>query len=138
MKITSVETFIAGLDRRNYLFVRVQTDEGIHGIGEAYSCGPDEATAAVVADFETWLIGKDPSDIEALWHLMYAGSRFPGGSILNSASRAGSSTRSGTSSASRWACRSGGCSAGSSATGSGCTSRREVRRPRRWPRTPCG
>ncbi len=85
MKITSVETFIAGLDRRNYLFVRVQTDEGIHGIGEAYSCGPDEATAAVVADFETWLIGKDPRDIEALWHLMYAGSRFPGGSILNSA-----------------------------------------------------
>ena len=85
MKITSVETFIAGLDRRNYLFVRVQTDEGIHGIGEAYSCGPDEATAAVVADFETWLIGKDPRDVEALWHLMYAGSRFPGGSILNSA-----------------------------------------------------
>ena len=85
MKITSVETFIAGLDRRNYLFVRVQTDEGIQGIGEAYSCGPDEATAAVVADFETWLIGKDPRDIEALWHLMYAGSRFPGGSILNSA-----------------------------------------------------
>src|SRR3954469_12194661 len=85
MKITSVETFIAGLDRRNYLFVRVQTDEGIHGIGEAYSCGPDDATAAVVADFETWLGGKDPRDVEALWHLMYAGSRFPGGSILNSA-----------------------------------------------------
>jgi galactonate dehydratase len=85
VKITGVETFIAGLDRRNYLFVRVQTDEGIHGIGEAYSCGPDEATAAVVADFETWLVGKDPRDVEALWHLMYAGSRFPGGSILNSA-----------------------------------------------------
>jgi galactonate dehydratase len=85
MKITRVQTFIAGLDRRNYLFVRVQTDEGIHGIGEAYSCGPDDATAAVVADFETWLIGKDPRDVEALWHLMYAGSRFPGGSILNSA-----------------------------------------------------
>jgi galactonate dehydratase len=85
MKITSIETFVAGLDRRNYLFVRVQTDEGIHGIGEAYSCGPDDATAAVVADFETWLVGKDPRDIEALWHLMYAGSRFPGGSILNSA-----------------------------------------------------
>jgi galactonate dehydratase len=85
VKITNVETFIAGLDRRNYLFVRVQTDEGIHGIGEAYSCGPDDATAAVVADFETWLIGKDPRDVEALWHLMYAGSRFPGGSILNSA-----------------------------------------------------
>ncbi|MFN8633428.1 MAG: galactonate dehydratase [Chloroflexota bacterium] len=85
MKITRIQTFVAGLDRRNYLFVRVDTDEGIHGIGEAYSCGPDDATVAVVADFETWLVGKDPRDIEALWHLMYAGSRFPGGSILNSA-----------------------------------------------------
>jgi galactonate dehydratase len=85
MKITNIETFIAGLDRRNYLFVRVQTDEGIHGLGEAYSCGPDDATAAVVADFATWLVGRDPRDVEALWHLMYAGSRFPGGSILNSA-----------------------------------------------------
>jgi galactonate dehydratase len=85
VKITNIETFIAGLDRRNYLFVRVQTDEGIHGLGEAYSCGPDDATAAVVADFATWLVGRDPRDIEALWHLMYAGSRFPGGSILNSA-----------------------------------------------------
>src|SRR2546430_1138388 len=75
MKITSVETFIAGLDRRNYLFVRVQTDEGIHGIGEAYSCGPDDATAAVVADFETWLVGQDPRDARALRHLLYAGSR---------------------------------------------------------------
>ena len=85
MKITKIDTYVVGLEHRNFLFVRVQTDEGIHGIGEAYSCGPDDATAAIVADFETWLIGRDPRDIEALWHLMYSSSRFPGGSILNSA-----------------------------------------------------
>ncbi len=85
MKITSIHTYVVGLEHRNFLFVKVQTDEGIHGIGEAYSCGPDDATAAVVHDFEQWLVGRDPRDIEALWHLMYAGSRFPGGSILNSA-----------------------------------------------------
>ena len=57
MKITKIDTDVVGLEHRNFLFVRVQTDEGFHGIGEAYSCGPDDATAAIVADFETWLIG---------------------------------------------------------------------------------
>ena len=85
MKITKVETFLVGLPHRNFLLVKVQTDEGIDGIGEAYSCGPDDATVAVIRDFESWLVGRDPRDVEALWHLMYAGSRFPGGAILNAA-----------------------------------------------------
>jgi galactonate dehydratase len=85
MRISRIQTFIAGLPGRNYLFVKVETDEGIHGIGEAYSCGPDDAVECCVADFERWLVGKDPRDIEALWHLMYGGSRFPGGSILYAA-----------------------------------------------------
>ncbi|MCC6176972.1 MAG: galactonate dehydratase [Chloroflexi bacterium] len=85
MKITQIQTFVVGLTHRNFLFVKVSTDEGITGIGEAYSVGPDDAVANVVSDFETWLVGRDPRDVEALWHLMYAGSRFPGGSILNAA-----------------------------------------------------
>src|SRR4029079_931487 len=64
---------------------KVLTDEGLHGIGEAYSCGPDDATALVVHHFEEWLIGQDPRNVEPLWQLMYNGSRFPGGSIVNSA-----------------------------------------------------
>ena len=34
MKITEVETFIAGNPWKNWLFTRVQTDEGVYGIGE--------------------------------------------------------------------------------------------------------
>ena len=39
----------------------------------------------MIHDFEEWLIGRDPRDIEGLYHLMYAGSRFPGGSVVNAA-----------------------------------------------------
>jgi galactonate dehydratase len=73
------------MGHRNIPYVIVHTDEGIHGVGEAYSIGPDKATVEVIHDFEEWLIGRDPRDIEGLWHLMYAGSRFPGGSVVNSA-----------------------------------------------------
>ncbi|HXF60713.1 MAG TPA: galactonate dehydratase [Caldilineaceae bacterium] len=85
MKITKIDTYLVNLGHRNIPYVKVHTDEGIYGIGEAYSCGPDKATAEVIHDFEEWLVGRDPRDIEGLWHLMYAGSRFPGGSVVNAA-----------------------------------------------------
>jgi galactonate dehydratase len=85
MKITRVETVLVHPDHRNLVFVKVHTDEGIVGIGEAYSAGPDRATEAVIHDFAEWIVGYDPTDIERLWTLMYAGSRFPGGVIVNAA-----------------------------------------------------
>lgn len=85
MKITKIDTFLVNAGSRNWPFVKIHTDEGIHGVGEAYSCGPDKATVEVIKDFEEWLIGRDPRDIEGLWNLMYAGSRFPGGAVVNAA-----------------------------------------------------
>ena len=85
MKIVRIDTFLVGSGRRNLVFVKVVTDEGIHGVGEAYSAGPDEATVAVIKDFESWIVGQDPMDIEFLWQWMYNCSRFPGGVITNSA-----------------------------------------------------
>ena len=85
MKITKIDTHLVNLGHRNIPYVKVHTDEGIYGVGEAYSCGPDKATVEVIHDFEEWLSGRDPRDIEGLYHLMYAGSRFPGGSVVNAA-----------------------------------------------------
>jgi galactonate dehydratase len=65
--------------------VKVETDEGLHGVGEAYSAGPNQAVAEVIDDFETWLIGQDPREVERLWHLMYNGSRFPPGVVTSGA-----------------------------------------------------
>ena len=80
MKITSVECLIAASENNNIVFVRTSTDAGIHGVGEAYRVGPDQATASWVEYFEEQLIGRDPTEIERLWALMYQGARFPLGS----------------------------------------------------------
>ena len=64
---------------------KVETDQGIHGIGEAYSAGPDEATVATIHDFKRWLVGQDPRNIEHLWAMMYNFTRFPGGLVVNAA-----------------------------------------------------
>ena len=85
MQITRIDTYLVGVGGRNLLFLQVQTDEGIVGLGEAYSCGPDDATERVIHDFESWLVGRDPREVERLWQLMYNTTRFPGGSVVNSA-----------------------------------------------------
>ena len=85
IKITDIKTFLVGVGSRNLLFVKVETDQGIHGIGEAYSCGPDEATVATINDFKRWLVGQDPRNIEHLWAMMFNFTRFPGGLVVNAA-----------------------------------------------------
>ena len=85
LKITDIQVFPTSVGSRNLIFVKVLTDQGIYGIGEAYSCGPDEATVKVIEDYKTWLVGQDPRNIQYLWDLMYNFTRFPGGSVVNSA-----------------------------------------------------
>src|SRR4026207_2049860 len=83
--ITDIKTFVVGIGSRNLVFVKVETNQGIHGIGEAYSCGPDDATVATIADFKRWLVGQDPRNIEHLWAMMMNFTRFPGGLVVNAA-----------------------------------------------------
>ena len=85
MKITDIKTFLVGGGGRNWVYVKILTDQGIYGIGEAYSAGPDEATVKVIEDFKIWLIGNDPRNVQYLFDLMYNTTRFPGGIIVNSA-----------------------------------------------------
>jgi len=89
MKITRIETLQCNPGwayySLNYTFVRVHTDEGLCGVGQTYSAGPDEAVVEVIRDFETWLAGQDPFAIEHLWALMYNGTRFPPGVVVSGA-----------------------------------------------------
>jgi galactonate dehydratase len=85
MKITDILTYGVNLGDGNHLFVKVLTDEHLHGTGEAYRVGPDLAVEQTVHYLKDWLIGEDPTRIEHLWRIMYNGSRFPGGSMLNAA-----------------------------------------------------
>ena len=85
MKITDIKTFLVGAGGRNWVYVKILTDQGLYGIGEAYSAGPDEATVKVIEDFKTWLVGEDPRNVQYLFDLMYNTTRFPGGLVINSA-----------------------------------------------------
>src|SRR5262245_55674636 len=85
MKITDIKTFLVGAGGRNWVYVKILTDQGIFGIGEAYSAGPDEATIKVIEDFKSWLIGNDPRNVQYLFDVMYNTTRFPGGIVWNSA-----------------------------------------------------
>ena len=85
MKIIDVQTFGVNMGDGNHVFVKILTDEHLHGIGEAYRVGPDHAVEQAVHYFKDWILGQDPTRIEYIWRLLYNGSRFPGGSILNAA-----------------------------------------------------
>jgi galactonate dehydratase len=67
MKIQDIETFLVNIGGQNRVLVRVMTDEHIHGTGEAYCVGPDEATVQTIRYFKDWVIGQDPFRIEYLW-----------------------------------------------------------------------
>ena len=68
---------------RNYMFVKVETDEGITGWGEATS-GP-MAVATMVEEFGQQLIGKDPGRIEQHWQTLYHHFHVRGGVVQMSA-----------------------------------------------------
>ena len=85
LKITDVKLHLIGSGGRNFCIVKVETDQGISGIGEAYSCGPDAAIVEVVKDFRGWLIGQDPRNIEHIYSMMVNFTRFPGGLVVNAA-----------------------------------------------------
>jgi galactonate dehydratase len=73
MKITEIKTFVVGNPWKNWVFVKVNTDEGVSGVGEAtggLSARPGEAQ---VHELERFVIGEDPLQPDRLWHKMYKG-----------------------------------------------------------------
>ena len=73
MKITDIKTYLVEAHRRNWVFIEVETDEGITGIGEA-TIEPFERTmVTLIEDYKRTVIGKDPRAIEFLWEDRYRG-----------------------------------------------------------------
>ncbi len=85
MKITGIETHYAMAPGRPWIFVKVLTDEGIHGWGEATLEGKEATVIAAVGEVARFLEGKDPARIEQHWHDLYRGAFWVGGPVLNSA-----------------------------------------------------
>ena len=77
MKITSVQAL--QIDR--FLICKVDTDEGISGIGESGAWGHLEASAAAIEKFADYLVGQDPLRIEHHYQYMYRFAHFRGAAI---------------------------------------------------------
>ena len=84
MKITAVNAYPV-LEWRTFLFVEIETDEGIVGLGEAGLTGHERAMLGVIEALKEVLIGFDPFRIEHLWQTMFRGSFFPAQRIMSSA-----------------------------------------------------
>ena len=82
MKITDIKTFIVP---PRWLFLKIETDEGVNGWGEAILEGRAHTVAAAVSELAQYLIGLDPSPIEDHWTTLYRGGFYRGGGIHMSA-----------------------------------------------------
>nr|WP_218628030.1 galactonate dehydratase [Sporosarcina sp. E16_8] len=82
VKITKIETFIVP---PRWLFLKIETDEGIVGWGEPIVEGRAATVQAAVKELSEYVIGKDPLRIEDHWQVMYRAGFYRGGPILMSA-----------------------------------------------------
>ena len=93
MKIVSIEPILVGaptpgvglLSNRNYLFIKVHTDEGIYGLGEATLESHDNSVLGALKDIECLVLGEDPTQIEYLTQKMIKQLFWKGGVIKGSA-----------------------------------------------------
>ncbi len=71
MKITAISTRIVNAEMRNWVFVRVETDQpGLYGWGEATLEWKTRAVAGAIDDLSPLIIGKDPRDIEQIIRIL--------------------------------------------------------------------
>jgi len=71
MKITNARLIICSPDR-NFVTLRIETDEGIYGLGDATLNGRELAVASYLSEHVIpCLIGRDPAQIEDIWQYLY-------------------------------------------------------------------
>ena len=86
MKITAINTFVCHAYRTNWVFVKVMTDvPGLYGVGEATLEYREMTVVQACEELQRDLKGKDPRNIEAIWHDCYRDAYFRGGPVLMSA-----------------------------------------------------
>lgn len=71
MKISAIRTYVMGVPGRNWTFVKVQTDEGLHGWGEATLEWQEPAVVEGIKLMSHLLIGRDPQRIEQIWQILF-------------------------------------------------------------------
>jgi len=85
LKVTDIKVFPVDCFRTNWVFVKVYTDEGITGVGEATLEYKEKALIGAVEHIKEYLVGKNPLTIEKHFHDIYRDAYWRGGPVLMSA-----------------------------------------------------
>ncbi len=85
MKVTDIKPFVVDCFRTNWVFVKVYTDSGITGVGEATLEYKEKALLGALEHIKEYLVGKDPLQIEKHFHDIYRDAYWRGGPVLMSA-----------------------------------------------------
>ena len=71
MKITDVKIFETEGEHGNWLFVKLYTDTGVTGVGEASIERHHKEVVTALEAMKDFLVGKDPFQIEYIWNSLY-------------------------------------------------------------------
>jgi galactonate dehydratase len=85
VKITAIRNRLMRVERQNWHFVEVETDDGLVGVGEASLEWRECAVAAAVDELSRLLVGQEANQIEHHWQRMHRHGFWRGGVILGSA-----------------------------------------------------
>src|ERR1019366_4012928 len=88
LKITGMKVFGVSLTRtsdRPYVFVKLETNQGLVGWGEGTLEGKAGAAMACIEDFRDFVVGSDPMQVEHTWQSMYVHSFYRAGPVMGSA-----------------------------------------------------
>jgi galactonate dehydratase len=88
MRITDVRTWLVGNPWKNWLFVRVDTDEGIHGVGEGTLNALTRTVGSAIDELRQQYIGLDPTRVELLLQRMIRDPYSEGGQLHMTAAAA--------------------------------------------------
>jgi galactonate dehydratase len=88
VKIARIQTFKFWADWKNWMFVKLETDDGLYGWGEASLAGPLEAVERTIHEIGASLVGLDPSGVEAHWQAIYHAWRWRNGPVQATAQSA--------------------------------------------------
>jgi galactonate dehydratase len=88
LRVTNMKVFGVTLNSasdRPYVFVKLETNQGIVGWGEGTLEGKAGAVIACVNDFRDFVVGADPMQVEHIWQSMYVHSFYRAGPVIGSA-----------------------------------------------------
>ena len=90
MKITAVKTLVCNARMRNWVFVKVETDQaGLYGWGEATLEWHTRGVTGAIEDLSTLIVGEDPRRVEHLWQMMFRQHFWHGSGIVRSTAISG-------------------------------------------------